>query len=82
VCAACGVALGPNLEREIAKDDRGIAASQSVALRNLRGAWPRLVELTSSVAEPDYRNRVTNETAKSQLSSGVVFRPTLAASGL
>jgi hypothetical protein len=38
MCAACGVALGPNLERDIAKDDRAIAASQFVALRKLRAA--------------------------------------------
>jgi predicted nucleic acid-binding Zn-ribbon protein len=38
VCAACEVALGPNLERKIAKDDRAIAASRFVALRKLRAA--------------------------------------------
>ena len=46
---------------DVVKDDRAIAASQSVALRNLRAAWPRVVELVSSVDEPGCRIRVTNE---------------------
>jgi hypothetical protein len=57
---------------DVVKDDRAIAASQSVALRNVRAAWPRVVELVSSVDQPGCRIRVTNEAGEVVILVGVV----------
>ncbi len=56
---------------DVVKDDRAIAASQSVALRNLRAAWPRVVELASNVDEPGCRIRVVNEAGEVVILVGV-----------
>ncbi|MGO4870720.1 MAG: hypothetical protein ACLPGW_08935 [Roseiarcus sp.] len=56
---------------DVVKDDRTIAATQSVALWNLRAAWPRIAELAKAIDEPGCRIRVTNEAGEIVILVGV-----------
>jgi hypothetical protein len=56
---------------DVVKDDRTIAATQSVALRSLQAAWPRIAELARSVDEPGCRIRVTDEAGEIVILVGV-----------
>jgi hypothetical protein len=56
---------------EVLSGDRVVSARRSVALRDLKGAWPMITEMALATDEAGCRIRVTDETGAIVILTGV-----------
>lgn len=56
---------------EVLKDGAALAATQSLALADIRAAWPEIAELAKRFDEPGCKIRVKDETGRIVILIGV-----------
>lgn len=57
----------------VLKDDETIAARKSIALPDLKAAWPHVTELARTISDPGSRILVTNRDGEIEILAGVMI---------